>query len=75
MGTGGTGDILAGMIGGFIAQFPHDRETATLAALYVHGLAGEIGANDIGELPLIASDLLRYIPSALEKCARVSDRL
>jgi NAD(P)H-hydrate epimerase len=69
MGTGGSGDILTGLIAGMLAQFPHDWRTAVAAAVYLHGLAGEIGARELGEKGLIATDLLRYLPRAMEECA------
>jgi NAD(P)H-hydrate epimerase len=75
MATGGTGDILTGLIAGFLAQFPRDVEQAIAAAVYLHGLSGEIGAGELGEKCLIATDLLRYLPAAMEQCARVSDRV
>jgi NAD(P)H-hydrate epimerase len=71
MATGGTGDILTGMIAGFLAQFPQDPEQAVAAAVYLHGLSGEIGARELGEKCLIATDLLRYLPAAMEQCAHV----
>jgi NAD(P)H-hydrate epimerase len=43
------------------------------AAVYLHGLAGEIGARALGEKCLIATDILRYLPDAMEECADVSD--
>jgi hydroxyethylthiazole kinase-like uncharacterized protein yjeF len=73
MATGGTGDILTGMIAGFLAQFPLQPEQAIAAAVYLHGLAGEIGAREMGEKCLIATDLLRYLPAAMEQCAHVQD--
>jgi NAD(P)H-hydrate epimerase len=72
MSTGGTGDILTGMVAGLMAQFPDDSDRAVAAAVYLHGLAGELGAAALGEKPLIATDLLRYLPQALEECARLS---
>jgi NAD(P)H-hydrate epimerase len=69
MGTGGTGDVLTGLITGFLAQFPQHPDEAVAAAVYLHGLAGEIGARELGERCLIASDLLRYLPAAMEECA------
>ena len=48
MGTGGTGDILTGMIAGLLAQFPGRHDQAVAAAVYLHGLAGEIGARRTG---------------------------
>ncbi|HWQ57162.1 MAG TPA: NAD(P)H-hydrate dehydratase [Bryobacteraceae bacterium] len=74
MGTGGTGDILTGFIAGFLGQFPGQPDEAVAAAVYLHGLAGQIGAAEIGEKPLIATDLLRYLPNAMEDCANLPDR-
>jgi ADP-dependent NAD(P)H-hydrate dehydratase / NAD(P)H-hydrate epimerase len=70
MGTGGTGDILTGTIAGLAAQFPKDVEKAVAAAVYIHGLAGELGAAELGEKSLIATDLLRYYPAAMHACAQ-----
>jgi NAD(P)H-hydrate epimerase len=75
MGTGGTGDILTGMIAGFLGQFPGDPDHAIAAAVYLHGLAGELGAAALTEKCLTATDLLRYLPAALEECARLPHRL
>ena len=75
MATGGTGDILTGLIAGFLAQFPRDAEQAIAAAVYLHGLSGEIGAGELGEKCLIATDLLRYLPAAMEQSARIPDRI
>ncbi len=71
MGTGGSGDILTGLIAGFLAQFPNDPDRAVAAAVYLHGLAGQIGARALGEKCLIATDLLKYLPQAMEECARI----
>jgi NAD(P)H-hydrate epimerase len=59
MATGGTGDVLAGLIGGLIAQFGFSRRVVE-AAVLVHALAGDDAAAD-GERGLIASDLLPHI--------------
>ena len=75
MGTGGSGDILTGLISGFLAQFPKVPEMAVAAAVYLHGLAGQIGARALGEKCLIATDILEYLPDAMEECADVSDEL
>jgi NAD(P)H-hydrate epimerase len=75
MATGGSGDILTGMIAGFLAQFPQQPEQAIAAAVYLHGLSGEIGARELGEKCLIATDLLRYLPAAMEQCAHIQDRV
>ncbi|PWU11585.1 MAG: bifunctional ADP-dependent NAD(P)H-hydrate dehydratase/NAD(P)H-hydrate epimerase [Terriglobia bacterium] len=69
LGTGGTGDVLTGLIAGFLAQFPEQPREAVAAAVYLGGLAGEIGARELGEKCLLATDLLRYLPRAMEECA------
>ncbi len=69
MATGGTGDILTGMIGGLVAQFPHDIATAVRAAVWLHGRAGNIGAEELTEQCLIATDLLHYLPKAIREIA------
>jgi ADP-dependent NAD(P)H-hydrate dehydratase / NAD(P)H-hydrate epimerase len=73
MATGGTGDILTGMVAGFLGQFPNQPDLAIAAAVYLHGLAGELGAASKGEKPLIATDLLDFLPAAIHACANVSD--
>ncbi len=73
MGTGGTGDILTGMIAGLAAQFPEQLEEAVLAAVWLHGMAGELGAAETGEQALIATDLLRYLPEAMDSARELSD--
>jgi NAD(P)H-hydrate epimerase len=67
MATGGTGDILTGMIAGMIAQFPGAIDLAVRAAVWLHGRAGEIGAEELTEQCLIATDLLRYLPRAIRE--------
>lgn len=64
MATGGTGDILTGMVAGVLAQHPHQPLQATTLAVYLHGLAGDIAAKHIGEGSLVATDLVRYMPEA-----------
>ncbi|MBK9167085.1 MAG: NAD(P)H-hydrate dehydratase [Bryobacterales bacterium] len=71
MATGGSGDVLTGLIAGFLAQHPEPPEAAISAAVYLHGLAGERGAAVLGEKPLLATDLLRYLPEALDAVARL----
>ena len=67
LGTGGSGDILTGLISGFLAQFSQQPDEAVAAAVYLHGLAGEIGARALGEKSLIASDILKYLPDAISE--------
>ncbi|MBZ5725753.1 MAG: NAD(P)H-hydrate dehydratase [Acidobacteriia bacterium] len=75
LGTGGSGDVLTGMIAGFLAQFPQQPDEAVAAAVYLHGLAGEVGARALGEKALIATDILQYLPEAMEACAHLPDGL
>jgi NAD(P)H-hydrate epimerase len=74
MATGGTGDVLTGMIAGMVAQFPNEIDRALLAAVYLHGRAGELGAEQLGEKPLIATDLLGFLPEAMREIADLSHR-
>jgi NAD(P)H-hydrate epimerase len=71
MATAGSGDILTGLIAGLLAQFPKRAEDAVLAATWLHGRAGELGAATRGEMPLIATDLLRYLPEAIRDTSRL----
>jgi len=65
MGTGGTGDVLTGMLAGVTAQFGVNDWARLLAfGVYLHGLAGDIAYADHYEAPLMASDLIRAIPRA-----------
>ncbi|HVW10106.1 MAG TPA: NAD(P)H-hydrate dehydratase [Bryobacteraceae bacterium] len=73
MATGGTGDILTGMTAGLAAQFPGDLDRATAAAVYLHGLSGEIAARHLGEQPVIATDLLRYLPEGIRAITNFRD--
>lgn len=67
MGTGGTGDILTGMLAGLTAQFGTSDWVRVLAfGVYLHGLAGDIAYADTGEAPLLASDLIHAIPRAYQ---------
>jgi ADP-dependent NAD(P)H-hydrate dehydratase / NAD(P)H-hydrate epimerase len=69
MATGGTGDVLTGMITGLVAQFPDQVDAALLAAVYLHGRAGELGAAKLGEKSLIATDLFEFLPEAMREVA------
>jgi hydroxyethylthiazole kinase-like uncharacterized protein yjeF len=65
MATGGTGDVLTGMIGGLLAQGLTAEQAACLG-VYLHGLAGDLAATEKGEAALIAGDLLEKIPEAMK---------
>jgi ADP-dependent NAD(P)H-hydrate dehydratase / NAD(P)H-hydrate epimerase len=64
MATGGTGDILTGMVAGLIAQHPQRALEATALAVYLHGLAGDLASESVGESSLVATDLVRFLPLA-----------
>ena len=79
MATGGTGDVLTGMIAGLVAQFvtaqfPKQLEQALLAAVYLHGRAGELGAEALGEKSFMATDLFEFLPEAMREIADLSHR-
>ncbi len=63
MATGGTGDVLTGIITAILCQGLSFFDAARLGA-YVHGLAGDLAADDLGQVSLIASDLITYLPRA-----------
>lgn len=63
MATGGTGDVLTGMIGSFLAQGLSPREAA-LCGVYLHGLAGDLAAGEIGYRSLLAGDLIDFLSDA-----------
>ncbi len=65
MATAGSGDVLSGMIASMIVQEKNLLE-AVLAAVYIHGLSGDIGAEKLGEKALTAGDIIRYLPSGLK---------
>ena len=66
MASAGMGDVLTGMITGFLAQGLTAWDAAR-AGVYIHGLAGDLAALTLGEPGLIASDLISTIPHALTK--------
>jgi NAD(P)H-hydrate epimerase len=63
MATGGTGDVLSGMIGSFLAQGLSSLGSA-IAGVYLHGLAGDLAASELGFRSLIAGDLIDFLPEA-----------
>jgi ADP-dependent NAD(P)H-hydrate dehydratase / NAD(P)H-hydrate epimerase len=73
MATGGTGDILTGMVAGFVAQNPTRVFQGVLTAVYLHGLAGDIACESMGEYSLVATDLLWALPEAIRRTRREAD--
>jgi NAD(P)H-hydrate epimerase len=91
MASGGTGDILTGMIAGLVGGWvkrlpqaenmsPQIRETynwylvqRVVTAVYLHGLAGDCAAAEVGEHALVATDLLRNMPCAFDRLSQMAD--
>jgi NAD(P)H-hydrate epimerase len=68
MATGGCGDVLTGIITALLGEGLSTFEAAQLG-VYVHGLAGDLAAQDLGQTSLIASDLIRFLPPAFRQVA------
>ncbi len=68
MATGGSGDVLTGVITALVCQGLPAFEAAQLG-VYVHGLAGDLAADDLGQVSLIARDLVAYLPRAFRRLA------
>ncbi len=66
MATAGTGDVLCGMIGAFVSQGLSPLDSC-IAAVYLHGEAGDSAAGEKGEEGLIATDVIEKIPQVLKK--------
>jgi ADP-dependent NAD(P)H-hydrate dehydratase / NAD(P)H-hydrate epimerase len=73
MATAGTGDILTGIVAGLLAQFPNRPFEAVIAAVYLHGLAGDVAAESMGEQALVATDLIIAIPEAIRRVRQQSN--
>ena len=65
MATAGSGDVLTGIILALLAQ-GYVAQHACLLGVYVHGLAGDIAAQELGEISLTASDIVNYLPRAFQ---------
>jgi NAD(P)H-hydrate epimerase len=63
MATAGSGDVLTGIISAFLSQKISGIDSAILG-VYIHGLAGDLAAKDLGKVSLIATDIIKYLPSA-----------
>ena len=72
MATAGSGDVLTGVISGFLAQ-GYTPQDATLLGDFIHGKAGDLAAQQLCQESLIASDIIRFLPDAFkylrESCA------
>lgn len=80
MASGGSGDVLTGCIAALLARQPAagtlDPFEAAVLAVYVHGRAGDLAAVDLGEMAMIATDIIQYLPPAWhEQEQRAADQL
>jgi len=75
MATGGTGDVLTGFIAGLLAQKRDRPLEATIAAVYLHGLAGDIAASRTGTRAMIASDIIAHLGDAFLEAGGPAERL
>jgi ADP-dependent NAD(P)H-hydrate dehydratase / NAD(P)H-hydrate epimerase len=74
MATGGTGDILTGILAGLIAQNPGRVLEAVTSAVFLHGLAGDVARESMGEHSLIATDLLKALPEAFRRVRKSAEK-
>lgn len=77
LAKGGSGDVLAGLIAGYLAQIlasgveaRTSLRRASLLGVYLHGLAGDLGARELTQACLLPSDLLAYLPKAVQTLLR-----
>ncbi|MEA1986801.1 MAG: NAD(P)H-hydrate dehydratase [Candidatus Marinimicrobia bacterium] len=66
MATAGSGDVLTGIIGSFLAQ-GYSPKDATIISAHIHGRAGEIASEKLGNRSMIASDIIKYLPNILKE--------
>lgn len=68
MATGGSGDVLSGLIGGLAAQLP--VKDAVTAGVYIHGLSGDLCAERFGEYSMLPGDMIESIPEVMKNMIR-----
>lgn len=66
MATAGSGDVLTGIITGLLAR-GYQKGDACLLGMYLHGLAGDLAARELGEESLMASDIIAFLPKAFNR--------
>lgn len=69
MATAGSGDVLTGIITGLLAR-GYKQADACMLGMYLHGLAGDIAAAELGEECLVAGDMIKYLPLAFRRLSR-----
>jgi hydroxyethylthiazole kinase-like uncharacterized protein yjeF len=70
MATGGTGDVLTGITAGLLAQHPKEPMVCAIAAVFLHGLAGDLARERVGEISLMATDLIDSLPEAFRRAKK-----
>ncbi len=65
MATAGSGDVLTGIVTALLAK-GHPQADACLLGMYLHGLAGDLAARELGEESLVASDIIAFLPKAFK---------
>ena len=68
MATAGSGDVLTGIITGLLAR-GYKAPDACMLGMYLHGLAGDFAAKDLGKECLVAGDIIKYLPQAFKRLA------
>jgi len=71
MASGGMGDVLSGMVAAFLAR-DTDPLDAACAAVYLHGLAGDLLKEEFGDTGLAAMDLAERIPAAIQRARKIA---
>ena len=66
MATAGSGDVLTGVIAGMYAALHYDFETAARMGAFIHGVAGDLAADELGEEGVVAGDILARVPEAIQ---------
>ena len=69
MATGGSGDVLTGIITGLMAQ-GYPPEDAAIFGVYLHGLAGDLAAEEMSQEALIAGDLIQFLGQAYRNISK-----
>ena len=66
MATAGSGDVLTGIITGLLAR-GYKHADACIVGMYLHGLAGDLAAEELGMESLMAGDIVRFLPQAFKR--------
>ena len=74
MATAGSGDVLTGILLGYLAQ-GYSQAEASLCSVYLHGMAGELASEELTEFGVTASDIIRFLPKAFKKLVTKQDSL